>query len=317
MASSRQSDVCMICLESLDAEMLGGKPTCTLRCGHVLHKECAIDMRRFASCGLGRCPICRAVDSNLTSIQQMFQDAGQWHSRGSYSKAAALLAEILEIEPGHAKAAHGLGFLYAKGQGIQQDLSKAKELYETAHRAGYERSTTNLGCMYENGAGVKQDFEKAKVLYEEAHRAGNALATNNLGYMYLIGRGVEQSYDKASIFFKLAHKSGIKHATFNLGYMYEKGLGVQQNLSKAKRLYENAHQAGIPLASINLGLMYEHGLGVERDLAKAKELYQLVHESGNSDAAEILARVVSAQCESQEGATSERSASPVSASRND
>jgi len=313
MASSRQSDVCMICLDSLEAEMPGGK--LTLCCGHVLHKECAVGMRRFGSSG--RCPICRAVDSNLTSIQKMFEEAGQWHSRGSYSKAACLLTEILEIEPGHTKAAHGLGFLYAKGQGIEQDLSKAKELYERAHRAGYERSTTNLGCMYENGAGVEQDFEKAKVLYEEAHRAGNALATNNLGYMYLMGRGVEQSHEEAAIFFELAHGAGIKNATFNLGYMYEKGLGVQQNLGRAKELYENAHQAGIPLARINLGLMYEHGLGVKRDLEKAKELYQLVHESGNSDVAEILARVVSAQCESRGGAASERSGSPASSSRSD
>ena len=114
----------------------------------------------------------------------MFEEAGQWHSRGSYSEAANLLSEILDIEPAHTKAAHGLGFLYAKGQGIDQDLVMAKELYERAHRAGHMRSTTNLGCMYENGAGVEQDFGMAKALYEEAHGRGNALATNNLGYMY-------------------------------------------------------------------------------------------------------------------------------------
>jgi len=292
----------MICLESLDAEV--GGSTQTLRCGHVLHTECAISMRRFGSSG--RCPICRAAEPDLNSIKRMFEEAGQWHTRGAYSKAVNLLTEILIIEPAHKKAAHGLGFMYAKGQGTEQDLGKAKELYERAHRAGYERSTTNLGCMYENGTGVEQDFGKAKVLYEEAHRAGNALATNNLGYMYLMARGVEQSHEKAASFFAMAHRAGIKNATFNLGYMYEKGLGVHQNLAKAKELYETAHQAGIPLARINLGLMYEHGLGVEQNLEKAKELYELVHQSGNSDVAEILARVVSAQCQARPVTTSER-----------
>ena len=243
-------DVCMICLENLDTEV--GGSTQTLRCGHVLHAECAISMRRFGSSG--RCPICRAADANLNSIQKMFVEAGKWHARRDYSKAAALLTEILSVEPTHTKATHGLAFVYAKGQGIEQDLGKAKELYERAHRAGYDRSTTNLGCMYENGSGVEQDFEKAKMLYEEAHKAGNALATNNLGYMYLMGRGMEPNHSKAVLFFDTAHRAGIRNATFNLGYMYEKGLGVQPNLVKAKELYETAHQAGIPLARINLGL---------------------------------------------------------------
>lgn len=286
-----QGDVCPICLDSFDSEVAAG--TQELVCGHVLHAECARSMRRFGSSG--RCPICRCADPNLLSVQRMFEKAGQWHSRGSYTQAANLLSEVLRIEPAHTKAAHGLGFLYAKGQGIEQDLGKAKELYEQAHRAGYERSTTNLGCMYENGAGVEQDFEKAKTLYEEAHRAGNALATNNLGYMYLMGRGVDQSHKMAASFFAQAHRAGIKNATFNLGYMYEKGLGVQQDLGKAKDLYEEAHQAGIQLARINLGLMYEQGLGVEQDLEKAEELYELVHQSGNIDVAEIFARMAAAQ----------------------
>jgi TPR repeat protein len=293
----------MICLEGLESTHEVAGDLLELCCGHVLHKQCAIGMRRFGSCG--RCPICRAVDANLTCIQKMFGEAGRCHSKGSYAEAAGLLAEILEIDPSHTKAGHGLGFLYAKGQGIEQDLGKAKALYEKAHLAGYERSTTNLGCMYENGAGVEQDFEKATLLYKQAHQAGNALATNNLAYMYLIGRGVKQSHTKAVTFFKLAHRAGIKNATFNLGYMYEKGLGVQLNLARARELYENAHQAGVPLARINLGLMYEHGLGVERDLEKAKELYELVHQSGNSDVSEILARVVLAQGESRGAATSE------------
>jgi len=291
---SDQGDVCMICLESLTDKAAGESQL--LYCGHVLHTECVLSMRRFGSGRSGRCPMCRTADPNLTSVQRMFEEAGQWHTRGFYDKAAALLSEVLDIEPTHKKAAHGLGFLYAKGQGIKQDLTKAKELYERAHRAGYERSTTNLGCMYEKGDGVEQDFAMAKVLYEEAHRAGNSLATNNLGYMYLMGRGVEQSHEVAVQFFDLAHRAGIKNATFNLGYMYEKGLGVEQDLGKAKELYENAHQAGILLARINLGLMYEQGNGVEQDLVKAKDLYELVyHESGNNDVAEILARVASAQ----------------------
>jgi TPR repeat protein len=269
MTVTDQAETCMICLDVLEVAEAGS--TLTLYCGHRLHSECALRMRRFGSSG--RCPMCREPDSSLTSIQKLFEDAGKLHSLGVYPKAAALLAKILDVDPEHAPAAHSLAFLYAKGQGIEQDLEKAKELYERAHHAGCERSTTNLGCMYENGVGVKQDLAKAKELYEEAHLLGNALATNNLGYMYLMGRGVEQSHERAAMFFDLAHSAGVKNATFNLGYMYEKGLGVQQSFSIAKELYEDAHEAGILLARINLGLMYEHGRGVDKDMEKAKELY--------------------------------------------
>jgi len=223
----------------------------------------------------------------------MVDEAARQHSQGHFANAANLLIEILKIDPEHTGAAHGLGFMYSKGQGVEQDYSKARELYEQAHKVGNVRSTTNLACMYENGIGMAQDYVKAKELYMQAHDGGNALATNNLGYMHLMGHGVEQDFTMAATLFEQSHKAGTQHATANLGYMYENGLGVVQDVRRAKELYESVPE--MALAKASLRVMYERGVG-EHDPNTAQKSSESMPQDGNTYAPRFLAEATSSQC---------------------
>jgi uncharacterized protein len=61
-----------------------------------------------------------------------------------------------------------LGSLYANGQGVAQDYTKARELFQKAADKGDAMGMTDLGLLYENGQGVAQDDGKARELYENA-----------------------------------------------------------------------------------------------------------------------------------------------------
>ena len=65
-------------------------------------------------------------------------------------------------EQGHAEGLAGLADMYAKGEGVEQDLTKARSLYEKAADAGQDRAARVLATAYENGGlDVEPDASQA------------------------------------------------------------------------------------------------------------------------------------------------------------
>ncbi len=87
---------------------------------------------------------------------------------------------------------------------------------------------------YHDGDGVEQDFTKARILYQKAANLGDNDARINLGYLYFMGQGVEQSYAEARKWYLIAAKNGDKSAQENLAMMYVHGLGVQRDPAMVK-----------------------------------------------------------------------------------
>jgi len=83
----------------------------------------------------------------------------------------------------------------------------------------------NLGYMYANGEGVEQDYAKAIEWYTKAADSGNTTAMYNIGYMYMYGEGVEQDGTKAIEWYTKAADLGDSDAMYNFGYMYDYGEG--------------------------------------------------------------------------------------------
>lgn len=81
---------------------------------------------------------------------------------------------------GDANIQNGLGLIYATGQGVKQDLKKAKYYFELAAKQGYDEAQYMLGYMYREGNGVKQDYKKAKDYYEQAAAQGHKKAKKDL-----------------------------------------------------------------------------------------------------------------------------------------
>jgi TPR repeat protein len=73
-------------------------------------------------------------------------------------------------EQGNLDGVAGLAEMYAKGDGVEKDLDKARELYIEAGEAGHEASIRVLISAYAGGGlGVQQDVER--LAYWKARQA--------------------------------------------------------------------------------------------------------------------------------------------------
>ncbi|MGN1150831.1 MAG: tetratricopeptide repeat protein [Lachnospiraceae bacterium] len=209
-----------------------------------------------------------------------------------------------------------LAFLYYKGQGVEEDKEKAKEMFQTVIDQGCvegylgtvcfameeEDYTTafddsnkvlegteqcyiayamkNIGVFYENGVGVEPDYGKAMEWYEKAADLGNLYAMRRIGNMYYNGNGVEQDYAKAMEWYEKVADLGDTNAMADIGNMYYNGNGVEQDYARAMEWYEKAADLGNSTATMNVAYMYQEGQGAEQDYAKAMEWYEKAAELG-------------------------------------
>ena len=202
------------------------------------------------------------------------------YKRGDYVEA---LREFKQLATqGDAEAQYRLGFMYAAGQGMQQDPKEAVKWYRLAVAQGDDRAQFSLGNMYDQGHGVPQDSKQALKLYRLAALQGNVKAQFNLGITYQFGQGAPKDYKEAAKWYRLAAEQGDAEAQSNLGNMYDQGYGVSQDDNQAVKWYQLAVGQGIATAQHNLGVMYVAGRGVAQDYKEAIRLFQLAAGQGDT-----------------------------------
>jgi uncharacterized protein len=115
---------------------------------------------------------------------------------------------------GDVHAEHDLAVMYARGdEGVGKNYPEALRLYRLSAAGDNAWSQFALGYMYERGEGVEQDYAEAAKWYrlEAAHTEASSLTStvrDVLGKMYEEGRGVPQDYERAHMWFNLAALSG-------------------------------------------------------------------------------------------------------------
>ena len=77
-------------------------------------------------------------------------------------------------------AQFNLGFMYANGQGVQQDYAEAVKWYRRAADQGDADAQFNLGIVYEKGQGVQQNYAEAAKWYRRAADQGDEGAISAL-----------------------------------------------------------------------------------------------------------------------------------------
>lgn len=125
----------------------------------------------------------------------------------------------------------------------------------TRAQNGDVNAQSYVAHLYATGQGVQQDYTKAKYWYQRIidHQGADAkiVAHANLllGMMYNTGKGANQSYSKAMQCYRIAADQGYFDAHINIGHLYAQGLGVKQDLNKALYWWELAHKEGHPKAA--------------------------------------------------------------------
>jgi len=112
-----------------------------------------------------------------------------WMRKAMHGDAAARASLEQTARAGDANAAHLLGHLYLRGQGVPRSEAMAIEWFERAAKEGHVESMHNLGVLYERALKPSQNLEAARRWYRAAAEAGFARAQANLGQMLLDGAG--------------------------------------------------------------------------------------------------------------------------------
>ncbi|MCC9624106.1 sel1 repeat family protein [Thalassospira sp. MA62] len=184
------------------------------------------------------------VAEDLGEGQQWYREAAYWFHE--------------EATSGESLSANNLGYLYAKGLGVQENAETAAQWFEEASSAGSIAALYNLGVCYLNGWGVGRDDEKAVDYFERASEMNDTTAASVLAYLYLEGRGVKRDPAKSFEYNMRAARAGSVEAASALGYALGVGLGAERNIAESISWFELAASEGDAYAQANLAMYFCH-----------------------------------------------------------
>ena len=210
------NDECPICFLPLplDIKQAAFKPCC----GKVICTGCIYAMNEALGRGkIYLCAFCRKPSgSSEECVEQMKQ----------------------LMESGNAVALWRLAGLYKTGEmGVQQDLTKANELFLRAGELGYSKAYFNLGNSYDYGRGVDVDSKKAKYYYELAAMSGDIGARLSLGFEEFDAGNIT----RAMKHFILAAKAGSKMSLDAVKIGFMKGFITKDEYANTLRAYQQRH----------------------------------------------------------------------------
>lgn len=241
----------------------------------------------------------------------------------------AVVFYLAAAKQGFALAQSNLASLYARGEGVPQDDTKAAEWSLLAARQGNALSQFRLGSMYAAGRGVPKDLGKAAEWLEKAALQGVANAQAHLGALYLAGQGVGKDETKGMYWIRkaaelgqpeavrilaaasaegrtakaeppsfaksrLAADGGDPIAQYTLALMYQRGeAGAPRDPIEAAKWMSRSAEKGYAAAQAQLGFYYANGVGVTRDEEEAARWFKMAVKQGNAQAQASLANFYS------------------------
>jgi TPR repeat protein len=158
----------------------------------------------------------------------------KWHD------AARYLEKAIETGVSFPSAHFIFGYLNKNAVGVEQNYSRAVELYEVASNAGYPQANRNLGLMLLHGKGVAEDRGRGIELVRRAADSGDVYAQFNLARWYTDGRYGELDLSKALLLLGECANAGNLECQLELANRYIEGEGTARDLRKARAWYSEA-----------------------------------------------------------------------------
>lgn len=167
----------------------------------------------------------------------------------------------------------GLAYLYGD-RGVQEDETRALQLFIKAAEKGDEYGSYNAGRCYYSGWGCEKDYGKAFLYFDQAFQGGHQAAKSYLARCYFWGYGTQQNYESAVRMMNGLIRERQEYPKELMGYCCLYGKGIYADIVRGKRLLEEAAQAGNGQAWMFLGDMYDQAVGVPEDISQAVSCYQ-------------------------------------------
>lgn len=182
---------------------------------------------------------------------------------------------------GNAAAQYALAKIYRDGKYVQQNISKAVELFALSAEQKNEYAAYQLGRLYLAGEDIPKDAAAAVKWLSFSADLGNQFAQYALAKLYLAGEEVPQDVHKAVELFRQAANQGNQYAQYQLGKLYLSGEHLPKEVEAAILWLELAAAQENQYAQYALGKLYLCGHDVPRDKEKAVPLLEASAAQGN------------------------------------
>ena len=202
---------------------------------------------------------------------------------------------------GDGRAMLEVAVKYRDGDGVKQNAEAAIRWFNSCIDSEHScrwMAMLYLAQILERDLQKEDDLDKAKELYESAYELcseaaedGDAEAMHHMGDFFFRGNElleIDKNPSKAVEYYEKAAQKGFAQAMNMLGVCYSNGMGVGKDILKACWWFEQAADKGFAAAKVNLALHYLLGDGIKADYEKAAELLQQVSDSQYSFAQTIL-----------------------------
>lgn len=160
-----------------------------------------------------------------------------------YRKAARTARELNHLMP-----IYNLGLCFLHGNGVDQNLVKARRLFRIAAKAGDADAAMNLGLIYLNGDGTPADLFEARDWLEMSAARGCGDAFNVLGSIEFNGQCGASNHSLAWLLFSEATRMGSVTGLVNQARCLVTGQGVEQDVELACEFLKRAEAQGHPTA---------------------------------------------------------------------
>uniref|UniRef100_A0A3Q1EUU8 SEL1L adaptor subunit of SYVN1 ubiquitin ligase n=1 Tax=Acanthochromis polyacanthus TaxID=80966 RepID=A0A3Q1EUU8_9TELE len=188
-----------------------------------------------------------------------------------------LYEKLLKVAvKGHQKAMEKVAYAMLFGDYMNQNITKAKEMFEKLAIEGSPKAQMALGFLYAAGLGVNSSQAKALVYYTFSALGGNLVAHMILGYRYWGGVGVPQSCESALTHYRLVSNHVASDVSLTGGSAVQRIrlLDEVENPGSASGMleedliqyYQFLAEKGDVQAQVGLGQLHLHGgRGVEQN----------------------------------------------------
>ncbi len=208
-------------------------------------------------------------------LDDAYEKALKKERDGRFIEAMTQLKEL--ADQGHPGAQYYYGYMMDKANNDEL----AVELYTKSAEQNYIDGILSLAKMYAIGEGVEQDMARAKSLYEKAIELDSVDAMRIYGYAHQNGElKFNRDIEQALKWFKAAADKGDIKAITHLAKSFEKGSnGFSEDYEQAMYWLLKGAEMNDKYAIKRLRKVYQNGeLGQSSDDAKA-EIWRLKLEA--------------------------------------
>lgn len=195
---------------------------------------------RFATGLVSKFHVADPIVASYDFEADPFSYAAKAFKDQKWQDAARYLEKAIETEVSFPSAHFIFGYLNENALGVEQNYSRAVELYEVASNAGHPQANHNLGLMLLHGKGVAEDRERGIELVRRAAGSGDVYAQFNLARWYTDGRYGELDLSKALLLLGECANAGDLECQLELANRYIEGEGTARDLRKAHAWYSEA-----------------------------------------------------------------------------